>query len=741
MREYPLPVIIFSLALLLILPTIPTTTATDTPTSLVDATITAEYQNATSIHVTATMLVHRIDNIFGATYTQDQIDHLANPDDLGAIKLRLHDSLTTQLQKTFPNALITPEGRPVYATPYFTDDLTITLTAAYFDTTPTLNITTLIDGLLDSGTDITYHYTLTSTPGWNSTYHFTIPTALTLTTATTTILSPDNRQVTWVTNNTGTTPAVPASLTLHAAHPTTPPNQPERITLDLTIDTRTPATVSLTANIQLHTLDLTPYHALPPFATGTTTLPADALRLLTTTGLLTLDAIHTHTIQPLLDRLQPLLQNTTLNQPLTLTFTWDNTTTNPTPPYNTTHMDTTPPLTAQYRDPAIRLTIDTLTARAYFGLINAGATATLTPTSLNIDTTPTTLGLPTTITLTLPQNITLNNQHTIHWNTTTNTTGALQSTLQPQPPYTTDRHATLITIDITKMDLNLISLFTGKTELTTTTTITQHDTLNVIHTPPEIHLPTTMTLPFLNADAYRLCTEEGLLTQQDQTTILDTQKTLFEQRLTTIYNGRTIKALTNTKTYTTSLQWNGDIATMDDLAPITIDTYADDDATLAASLSLSPATFTIAPFHFTLPHIANTTTTYRLIFPSGQTLAAVTTQGQPYAQGNTSDGRAYIEFLFNDTSTILTTPVTCTLAVSSLYVLALFLPLILVIVLIVILIIVILLIRKRRKRSPRLPKQRKTKPKKKGEEPEESTGSEDAEDFYVPPPPPSSRRR
>lgn len=738
MRKYTLSVIVLSLTLLLLLPN-PITTA-DTPTSLVDATITAAYQNATSLHVTAAMLVHRIDNIFGTTYTQTDIDHLTNPDDLGAIKLRLHDSLTTQLQHTFPNALITPEGRPVYATPYFTDDLTITLTTQYFDTTIT-NITTLITGLLDSGTDITYHYTLTSTPGWNSTYLFTIPPALTLTTATTTRLSPDNRQVTWIANNTtGTTPAVPASLTLHATHPTTPPNQPERITLDLAIDTRTPATISLTANIQLHTLDLTAYHVLPAFTTGTT-LPSDALRLLITDGLLTLDAIHTHTIQPLIDRLQPLLQNTTLNQPLTFTFTWDNTTTNPTPPFNTTHMDTTPPLTAQYHNPHIRLTIDNLTARAYFGLINAGANATLTPTSLNIDTKNTLLGLPTTVTLTLPQNITLNNQHTITWNQTTNTTGTLHSDLQPQPPYTTEKHTTTITIDISKMDLNLIGLFTGKTELTTTTTLTQHDALNVIRTPPEIHLPTTMTLPFLNADAYRLCTEEGLLTQNDQTTILDTQRTLFEQRLTTIYNGRTIKALTNTKTYTTSLQWNGDIATMDNLAPITIDAYADDDATLAASLSLSPATFTIAPLHFTLPHIANTTTTYRLIFPSGQTLAAVTTQGQPYAQGNTSDGRAYIEFLFNDTSTILTTPVTCTLAVSTFYVLALFLPLILVIVLIVILLIVILLIRKRRKRSPGLPKQRKTKPKKKGEEPEEPTGSEDAEDFYVPPPPPSSRRR
>ena len=739
MREYRLFLLALSLALMLLLPSLPVARADDTATSIVDATITATYESGTSLHVTARMLVHQINDIFSDTYTQDQIEHNATSDDIVAIKLRLRDSLNHQLQTSFPDTQITPIGRPVYTIPYFTDEFTVNLTDAFFDAAPTINITTLVAGMLDSGADITYHYHLTSENGWNTTYLFTLPDTLQLRTASTENVTADHRQITWTVPNTnGTTPPTTATLALHATTPTTPPNTPERLTIDFALDTRTPASVSLTAHIQIHTLDLTAYHALPAFITGTTTIPADGLRLLADNHLLTYETIHNTTIQPLLDRLQPLLEASPFNQTLAFTFSWDQTTTtNCTPPYNTTHMDTEPAVTAQYRDPAVRLTIGTLTARAYFGLVNAGATATLTPTDLNFGIGLTSLGLPYTITLQLPQNITLDNQTTVHWNQTTTATGTLHSDVSPQPPYTMEKRSATIQIDLTKMDLNLPSLFTGKTELIATTTLTEDDALFILHTPPLIHLPSTMTLPYLNADAYRLCTEEGLLTPATQNDILASQQTAFESRLSTIFNGRTIKTLTNTKAYTNSLQWNGDIATMDDLVPIILATTADDATSVAASISLSPATFTIAPLHFTLPHLANTTTTYRLVFPPGQTLTTVDAAGQPYTKGTTSDDRAYVEFLFNDTNASMTTPVTCFLSVSPLYVLVLFLPLILVVVLLVILVIIILLIRKRRKGIPRQPR-KKSKAKK--EESEEPSGSEEAEDFYVPPPP-SSRRR
>jgi hypothetical protein len=240
--------------------------------------------------------------------------------------------------------------------------------------------------------------------------------------------------------------------------------------------------------------------------------------------------------------------------------------------------------------------------------------------------------------------------------------------------------------------------------------------------------------------AYRLCREEGLLTANDQNKLLTTQQDLFENRVTTILNGRTSNAQTNTNTYTQSLQWNGDIATMDATSPIIISTYADDATPLAASLSISPAEFNFAPLHFTLPHTLNATATYRVIFPAGLTLSSIQTAGQPYSIGNTSTGRIYIEFAFNQTNQTLITPITCYLTATPIYVLSLFLPLILMIVLLIILIVIILLIRKRRKRMPHVPRQKKTKKAKKGE-PEEDTGSQEAEDFYVPPAPPSSRRR
>ena len=740
MRTVRFPVLTLILSLLLIINLQPISHADDTPTSLVDATITTTYLNATSLHATAQLLIHRIDNIFGQTYTQDQIDHLTNPDDIGAIKIKLREALDAQLHTTLPNAQLTPLGRPTYNPPYFTDDYTINLTTTYFQTPPTTTITTLLPGMLDLGADITYHYTLTSTPGWNTTYQFTLPDNLQLTSATTDHTTPDQRSATWtITNTQGTTPPTDADLTLHATTPTTPPDTPQNLTIDLTLDTRTPTTPALTTTIQIHTLDLTTYPALPAFITHVTTIPADGLRLLTSQGLLDYQTIHNHTIQPLLTRIQPLLETSTLNQTLTFTFTWDpTTTTNCTPPYNTTHMDTQPPLNAQYHDPAIHLTIAGLSARAYFGLINAGANATLTPHDLNLTESLTTLGLPYTITLQLPQNITLDHHNPVTWTPTTTPTGTFHSDVQPNPPYTAERHTTQTTIDVTKLDLNLPTLFTGKTELTASATLTQDDNLYILHTPETIHLPATITLPYLNADAYRLCTEENILPTDTQTTLLSIQRASFETQASTILGSKPIKALTNTKTYRDSLQWNGDIANMDDLTPIILSTYADEATSLSATISFAPAAFNIAPLHFTLPYAPNTTSTYRIILPPGLTLTTVTAPGEQYSTGTTSDNRPYLEFLLNKTGQQQPAAVTCYLTASSLYVLSLFLPLILVIVLLVILIVIILLIRKRRGHHPRAPRSKHTRRK---HEDQETTGDEEAEDFYVPPQPPSSKKR
>ena len=742
MRAYRLPVIALCLCLSLLFPCfLPTSLAADTPTSIVDATITATYLSGTTLRVSSQMLVHRIDNIFGVTYDQDGIEHLASTDDMGAIKLRLRDSLDTQLRSSFPNAQITPLGRPVYAQPYFTDDYSVNLTSAFFAAPASVNITPFIAGMLDLGADVTYHFSLASENGWNSTYLFTVPSTMQIASATSDQVSPDNQQVTWVlTNYQGAIPQNTTQLSIRARNPTGDPNAPENISIGFDLDAHTPTTVALVTHLLIHTLDISAYNILPSYISHVTTLPADGLRLLAANDLFSWDAVRNRTIQPLIDRLQPLLEASRFNQTLAFSFSWDTeTTTACAPPYNVSHMDETPAVSAQYLDSDVRLTIGNISARAFFGLVNAGANASITPNDLNFGSGLTGLGHPYTITLQLPQNITLDHQNPYDWSQTTGPSGQFYSDLQPTPPYTSEKRATLVQIDVAKMDLNLPTLFTGKTELVASTTLTQDESLYVLQTPDAIHFPSCLTLRFLNADAFRLCTEEGLLSSEAQTALLASNRALFESRVSTLLSGRSVKVLSNTKTYYGSLQWNDDIAAMDNHSPIILSTYADDAYSVGANFSLAPASFTISPLQFSLPHLANASATYRIILPAGLTLMAVNAFGQSYSKGNTSDDRQYLEFVFNESNQTIITPVTCYLSCSSLYVLSLFLPLILVIVLLVILVVIILLIRKRRKRLPHTPRKKPSKRKK--DEEAESSGDEDVEDFYVPPPPPSSRKR
>ena len=704
--------------------------------SQIDATITCQYESGSQLTLHAQMLVNKI-TVFDHMYDRQAIEVLSSSDPyiMGAIMLRLHESLKTQINNAFKDAQVdTMNTKPGYALPYFTDDFRVNLTPLFFSYTKAMNLTNFISGVFDMGAVVSYHFNLTAEPGWNTTYLYSLPASLTLNFANTPIVNSENNQVQWNVKNWdgGATP-VAAAISLRAKNPTTPLKDAEDISVGFALDARTAQDVSLTETVSARDISVRNYVTFPSFVTGLQIIPADGVRLCIDNGLLSWNDVLSNTIQPIEQHITPILENSSFNQTLKFSFSWNaSSTTNCSVPYNLSHMDSAPAVQAVFTDSLVHLTLCGMSARAFFGLINAGAAATIAPGDMNFGQGLEAVAWPTSFLLRLPTNVTLDGQNTFSWNRTKPLTGAFSSNVQPNPPYTNEQVSTLIVIDIAKMDLNLGSVFGGKTELTASTKLREDDLLSVIRWPSEFPRSSKINLSYVNADAFRLCTEEQVFSGASIDLFLAEKKDVFQQRASSIIHGLSLKGSTDRKAFSDSLLWDGDISTMNALVPVVVSSYANQVYTAGFTMSLWPATLTIAPQHFTIQGIGdNQTITYRFIFPKGISVNASDSAGAGVNTGKTQDGRDYVELVLNggnETSTL-----TCVLNASPVYVLGIFLPCLLVLVLLVILIVIIYLIRKKRGGLRR--------GKKKLFEPEDNEPADEMPDYYVPPPPSSKRKK
>jgi hypothetical protein len=704
--------------------------------SQVNATITCQFESGSQLTVHAQMLVNKI-TVFDHMYDRQAIEALSSTDPyiMGAIMLRLHESLRTQVNSAFNSSQIdTMNTKPVYALPYFTDDFRVNLTPLFFSYMKPINLSNFLNGVLDMGAVVTYHCNLTAEPGWNISYIYRFPAGLTLDFANTPIVSADNDQVEWdVKNSEGGALPLAAVLSMRAENPTTPLKETEDISIEFMLDAQMPQSVSLTETMNARDINVRTYVTFPSFVTGLHVLPADGVRLCIDNGLLTWNDVWSNTIQPIEQHITPVLENSSFNQTLQFSFSWNTSSTiNCSMPYNLTHMDSSPAVQATFKDPYVQLRLCGMSARAFFGLINAGASATIASSDMNFGQNLEVLSWPTSFLILLPSNITLDGKNSYGWNQTVPLSGAFSSNVQPSPPYTSEQVSTVMVIDIAKMDLNLGSIFSGKTELTASAKLREDDLLSVIRWPSEFLRSPKINLTYLNADAFRLCTEEQVFSGSSLDLFLSEKKDVFQQRASGIIQGLALKGLTDRKVFTDTLRWDGDISAMDALVPVDVSSYASQVYTVGFSMSLWPATLTIAPQHFNVQGIGNNQTiTYRFIFPKGISVNASDSAGTAVNLGKTQDGRDYVDLVFtggNQTSTL-----TCVLNASPVYVLGIFLPCLLVFVLLVILVVVIYLIRKKRGGLRR--------GKKKLFEPEDNEPDEEMPDYYVPPPPSSKRRK
>ncbi len=702
----------------------------------VTATFATTFQTGTDFQIDISMDVQRIYIPPYKIYTKDNISVLNNAEEMGAIKGQLLRQIDNQLKELFPNSsFLYPWPEYSTNTQRFTETLNVQLSSSFFNLKQSVDAESFINGILDMDAVVNYTCNFKTEPGWNNTYQIILPSTI-LFRSTDGIVS--GQTIQWSTENWNGPDLKNRTghISIKYAQPTTPKPTTDDIFLEFAIDATKIKTTEFETTIITNSLNINSYGIIPLSITNLDILPADGIRLFCNNSLLSWDDIYQKTILPLEQTIVSTIESSSFNQQVDFSFNWDpETTKNCSTPYDIKHMDATPPAKATLIDAQVNLKILNLSARAVFGLANAGAVADLAATDINFGDKLNEIGRPYTCSLLLPSNIYLTGKSIYQWNNTNPLSGDLTSHLFPV--YTNEEKKMSITVDITKMDLNLPSFFTGKTELSAPLDAKENIDLYITRLPQEFTLPEHLYLTYLNSDAFRLCAEEKVFTDQEISTFLADKKQQFETRMSEMLHGLKINGASDNNKFDASLRWDGDIAKMDKNTPVTVASNARCIYPVACSLSLAPPSFSISTQNVTLVGFTDQSVTYRFIFPKGITVAASDILGKQITYGKTIDGANYIELTLDEKGSPETDALLLTMSADPLYVLGLFLPCILTLFLVIILIVVIYLIRRKRGpifvRGEKKPRRRSRRTEESKEETEEE-GFE-GQEFYVPPPP------
>lgn len=628
----------------------------------------------------------------------------ATSEELGALKYAVFLMLKDQLSTIFRGVTLDNFSLPTHQAGVFTESLDLTLDSAFFNMNSTVNAQDFVNGFLDMGASISYVFPFSAEPGWNNTYTIVLSPEMILEAANTVDVSSDGTSLTWkVENWYGNGVSAEGQLSIKELNPS-PPIQKEDISILFEIDSSSPSTIKLDSKIIAKSLDLELYEVLPSFISHSRYLPADGIRLLIKNQLLSWQDLFNSTYQPITQHIKTVIENTSFNQTYDAVFTWDpETTTNITYPYNTSKMDTSPPLTGILSDKKIEFSYLGISGRAFYGLLNAGATATLSANDINFGANLQILNYPYTITLILPTNVFINNQETITWTNTTEFGGNFTSQNIPENPPTEEHIEEYITIDISKMDLNILGLITGTLEMNTAITITS-DEYQFITTPPQgLILPKKLNLDFLNADALRLCIDEYIFAPGQITNYFLEKKEYFNTEYRTLLHNLELNGIFNEPLFFNSLAWDGDITSMDALTPIQTTITSKSLYPTKLNISLIPPSVHISNQTFHLTGIPTKTVVYTILFPKGITIDPLNINTSNIHQDQDADGRQFIEYTIPSTNSQLSQTLTFHLTASPLYVISILLPLLLSIALVIILLLLIYFFRK--KRQGKIPRQ------------------------------------
>jgi len=627
----------------------------------------------------------------------------ATSEELGALKYAVFLMLKDQLSTIFRGVTLNNFSLPTHKAGVFTESLDLTLNSVFFNMNATVNAQDFVNGFLDMGASISYVFPFSAEPGWNNTYTIVLSPEMILEAANTVDVSSDGTSLTWkVENWYGNGVLAEGKLSIKEISPSTTLEK-EDISVLFEIDSSTPSTIKLDSKIITKSLDLEPYGVLPSFISKIDYLPADGIRLLIKNQLLSWQDIFNTTYQPITQHIITVIQNTSFNQTYDALFSWDpETTTNTTRPYNTSNMDTSPPLTGILSDKKIDFSYLGISGRAFYGLLNAGATATLTANDINFGTNLQTLNYPYTITLILPANVYIDNKEIITWSNATEFSGNFTSQNNQQNPPTEEHIEEYLTIDISKMDLNILGLITGTLEMNTAVTITS-DEYQFITSPPQgLTLPTKLHLDLLNADALRLCIDEYIFTPEQIINYFQEKKECFNTEYRSLINNLELNSIIDEQIFFNSLEWDGDITSMDALNPIQTTITSKSLHPTKLNISLLPPSLEIANQTFHLTGIPKKTVVYTILFPKGISIEPLNINTSNIHQDQNAEGRQFIEYTIPPTNSQLSQTLTFHLTASPFYVISILLPLLLSIALVIILILLIYFFRK--KRQGKIPK-------------------------------------
>ncbi len=702
----------------------------ETPDSLVDATITVEFITGTNLKINTVLDVQRI-NVFDTAYNNAEIENIAttNLEILGAIKLSLRNLLKNQIESSFENAIVTAINQiPDYQNKLFYDEFAVDLVSSYFGLNDSVNSEALVNGVLDMGAVVEYTFNFVTELGWNNTFICVLPDSISFNSADSDgKVSPNTKEITWTLKWNSVNAEIAAKLSTRYNDPTTTVSETEDIFLTFDLDSSNVDNVSLTTVFSLRNINIQSYNILPDFITELDFVPSDGIRLFIDNGILLWDDFYDKTIKQLELTTISTIERSSFNQSLLMLFNWDaETSTNCTTPYNITNMDAVPAIKAELTSLSpIKLLFCAVSSRAFFGLVNAGAVANISEEDVNFGDRLFEIGRPYEVLLHLPTDVYLEGDNIYRWNESSSLSGVFSSDLQPLPKYSEEVIETYIEIDMSKLDLNIPSFFTGKTEFTATTRSKEDVRMFVTAFPMEFNLSDKITLPYLNSDAFRICVEESVFSEEELDGFLSNKKDIFETRMSRVFSGLKMKGVVDKDVFSDSLSWDKDISHMDDVVPVITSNYANNLYPVSFDLSLWPPGTHISNQTFIFESIRNQSVTYRIVFPKGISVKATDTLNKSILKGKTTDGREYIEVFFALDEEGETDIVTCVLVASSLYMLGQFLPCIISFVLVVILIIIIYMFRKKRRGRKRVIQE------------EADTSGYEGEDFYVPPPPSS----
>ena len=226
-----------------------------------------------------------------------------------------------------------------------------------------------------------------------------------------------------------------------------------------------------------------------------------------------------------------------------------------------------------------------------------------------------------------------------------------------------------------------------------------------------------------------MCIEEDVFSQDEVDTFLKNERISFESTLKNVISNLEVRASIKESDFEKSLDWDGNILSMDGLNPVKVKASAHSSYPIPFNFGLLPPKFNIPSIKFNFSGMEDHDVIYKIIFPNDVGLSVSDSLNKSYVK-EMNDGRKYVEISFGTSEADISVEVSCKITPSALFILGVLTPCIVSFIITIILIILILIIRKKRRR------------KKVGTGPmideSDSSGYED-EDYYIPPPPRSKK--